>query len=50
MDLLVLSDLAPVITRPLSAISDQSWRLGEDWRKANVSPVFRRDMKENPGT
>ncbi|KFP58288.1 RNA-directed DNA polymerase from mobile element jockey, partial [Cathartes aura] len=47
-----LRDLADVITRPLLIIFDQSWRLGEvpeDWRKANVPPIFKKGKKEDPG-
>lgn len=45
----VLRELANVLARPLSIIFDQSWRLGEvpeDWRKANATPIFK---KEDPG-
>ncbi|KAK4810957.1 hypothetical protein QYF61_013365 [Mycteria americana] len=37
---------------PLLIIFDQSWRLGEvpeDWRKANVTPIFEKGKKEDPG-
>ncbi|GAB0184021.1 mitochondrial enolase superfamily member 1 [Grus japonensis] len=45
-------ELANVIARPLSIIFDQSCRLGEvpqDWRKENVTPIFKKDKKEEPG-
>ncbi|PKU37685.1 rna-directed dna polymerase from mobile element jockey- hypothetical protein [Limosa lapponica baueri] len=35
-----------------SIIFERSWRTGEvpeDWRKANVIPVFKKDKKEDPG-
>ncbi|PKU33356.1 rna-directed dna polymerase from mobile element jockey-like [Limosa lapponica baueri] len=33
-------------------VREQSWRTGEvheDWRKANVIPVFKKGKKDNPG-
>jgi len=41
-----------VIAEPLSIIFERSWRTGEvpeDWRKANVTPVFKKSKKEDPG-
>ena len=26
------------------------WQLGEDWRKANVTPIFRKGRKEDLGS
>ncbi|GAB0176329.1 mitochondrial enolase superfamily member 1 [Grus japonensis] len=48
----VLRELADVIAKPLSIISERSWRTGEvpeDWRKASVTPVFRKGKKEDLG-
>ncbi|GAB0204772.1 mitochondrial enolase superfamily member 1 [Grus japonensis] len=48
----MLRELADVIARPLSIIFERSWRTGEmpeDWRKANVTPVFKKGKKEDPG-
>ncbi|GAB0208187.1 mitochondrial enolase superfamily member 1 [Grus japonensis] len=48
----VLRELAGVIARPLSIIFERSWRTGEvpeDWKKASVTPVFRKGKKEDPG-
>ncbi|GAB0207177.1 mitochondrial enolase superfamily member 1 [Grus japonensis] len=47
-----LRELADVIVRPLSIIFERSWRAGEvpeDQRKANVTPVFKKGKKEDPG-
>ena len=49
---LLLGELADVIAEPLSIIFERSWRTGEvpeDWRKANVTPVFKKGKKEDPG-
>ncbi|GAB0177598.1 mitochondrial enolase superfamily member 1 [Grus japonensis] len=46
----VLRELADVIAKPLSIISERSWRTGnmpEDWRKANVTLVFKKGKKED---
>ncbi|GAB0202606.1 mitochondrial enolase superfamily member 1 [Grus japonensis] len=48
----VLRELADVIARLLSIIFERSWRAGEvpeDWRKANVTPVFKKVKKEDLG-
>ncbi|KGL87637.1 hypothetical protein N301_03126, partial [Charadrius vociferus] len=45
-------ELADVIAKPLFIIFERSWRTGEvpeDWRKANVMPVFKKGKKEDPG-
>jgi len=49
----VLRELADVIAEPLPIIFERSWRTGEvpqDWRKASVTPIFKRVKKEDPGT
>jgi len=48
----VLRELADVIAEPLSIIFERSWRTGEvpeNWRKANVTPIFKKGKKEDPG-
>ncbi|KAK4832422.1 hypothetical protein QYF61_023101 [Mycteria americana] len=48
----VLKELAEVLTKPLSIIYQQSWPTGEvpaDWRLANVTPIFKKGRKEDPG-
>ena len=47
-----LRELADVIARPLSVVSERAWKTGEvpeDWRKASVTPVFKKGRKEDPG-
>ncbi|PKU38009.1 rna-directed dna polymerase from mobile element jockey-like [Limosa lapponica baueri] len=48
----VLRELADGIAKLVSIIFERSWRTGEvpeDWRTANVSPVFKKGKKEDPG-
>ncbi|KAK4819089.1 hypothetical protein QYF61_025348 [Mycteria americana] len=48
----VLKELADVLTKPLSIIYQQSWLTGEvppDWRLVNVTPIFKKGRKEDPG-
>jgi len=48
----VLRELAGVIAKPLSAIYQRSWLSGEvpeDWRLADVAPIYKRDHKEDLG-
>ncbi|PKU36604.1 rna-directed dna polymerase from mobile element jockey- hypothetical protein [Limosa lapponica baueri] len=48
----VLRELAEVIAGSLSIIFERSWRtceVPEHWRKANVTPVFKKCKKEDPG-
>ena len=49
----VLRELVGVIAEPLSALYQHSWLSGEvpeDWRLANVTPIYRKGRKEDPGT
>ncbi|CAM4584870.1 unnamed protein product [Lepidochelys kempii] len=48
----VLKELVDVIAEPLAIIFENSWRPGEvpeDWKKANVVPIFKKGKKEDPG-
>ncbi|CAM5146678.1 unnamed protein product [Natator depressus] len=48
----VLKELMDVIAEPLAIIFENSWRSGEvpeDWRKANVVPIFKKGKKEDSG-
>jgi len=52
MHLGVLRELADIIAKPLSIIFERSRRTGEvpeEWRKANVTPSFKKGKKEDPG-
>ena len=48
----VLRELAGVISKPLSTIYQCSWLTGEvpeDWRLADVTPIYKKGHKEDPG-
>ncbi|KAK4824953.1 hypothetical protein QYF61_021641 [Mycteria americana] len=48
----VLRELAEELTKPLSILYQQSWLTGEvpvDWRLANVTPIYKKGQKEDPG-
>ena len=49
---MVLRELAGVITDLLSTIYQCSWLSGEvpeDWRLADVTPIYKKGRKEDPG-
>jgi len=49
----VLRELADVIAELFSIIFERSWRTGEvpeDWRKANVTPVFKKGKRRTQAT
>ncbi|KFP90062.1 hypothetical protein N311_00777, partial [Apaloderma vittatum] len=48
----VLGELVSVLARPLSTVYQQSWLTGEvpaDWKSANITPVYTKGRKNDPG-
>ncbi|KFQ44133.1 hypothetical protein N333_11222, partial [Nestor notabilis] len=48
----VLKELANEVAKPLSVIVEKSWQSGEvpdDWKKRNITPIFKKERMENPG-
>ena len=48
----VLKEMTDVVAEPLSITCEKSWLSGEvpgDWKKGNITPIFKKGRKDDPG-